>query len=89
MVYASNEWSVYDNGIHCSTLVRWPNKVKPGSNSMALIQYVDVAPTFLAAGGIDSVTIDVNCLDANGNKGFDGRRHGDRVARQYPSRQER
>ncbi len=67
------KWSVYDNGIHCSTLVRWPNKVKPGSNSMALMQYVDVAPTFLAAAGIDPTTIDVNCPDANGNKGFDGR----------------
>jgi len=66
------KWSVYDNGIHCSTLVRWPNKVKPGSNSMALMQYVDVAPTFLAAAGIDPSTIDVNCPDANGNQGFDG-----------------
>ncbi len=67
------KWSVYDNGIHCSTLVRWPNQVKPGSNSMALMQYVDVAPTLLAAAGIDPTTIDVNCPDANGNKGFDGR----------------
>lgn len=67
------KWSVYDNGIHCSTLVRWPNKIQPGSNSMALMQYVDVAPTFLAAAGIDPATIDVNCPDANGNKGFDGR----------------
>ncbi len=67
------KWSVYDNGIHCSALVRWPNKVKPGSSSMAMVQYVDVAPTFLAAAGIDPTKIDVNCPDANGDKGFDGR----------------
>lgn len=67
------KWSVYDNGILCSTLVRWPNRVQPGSTSNALMEYVDIAPTFLEAAGIDPDTIDVNCPDANGNKGFDGR----------------
>jgi uncharacterized sulfatase len=67
------KWSVYDNGIRVSALVRWPGKVKPGSSSDALVQYVDVAPTFLAAAGIDPATIDVGCPDAHGATGFDGR----------------
>ncbi|MCB1278650.1 sulfatase [Prosthecobacter sp.] len=66
------KWSVYDNGIHASALVRWPGKVKPGSSSKALMQYVDVPPTFLDAAGIDPTRIDVSCPDANGATGFDG-----------------
>lgn len=67
------KWSVYDNGIRASTLVRWPGKIKPGSSSDALCQYVDIAPTLLEATGIDSTIIDVGCPDANGDTGFDGR----------------
>jgi N-sulfoglucosamine sulfohydrolase len=67
------KWSVYDNGIRASALLRWPGKVKAGSSSAALMQYVDVAPTFLAAVGIDHMKIDVGCPDAHGATGFDGR----------------
>lgn len=66
------KWSVYDNGIHASAILRWPAKVKPGS-STALMQYVDVPPTFLAAAGIAPTKIDVGCPDAKGATGFDGR----------------
>ena len=67
------KWSVYDNGIRVSTLVRWPGKVQPGTASDALIQYVDVVPTFLAAAGVEPSTVDVGCPDAHGQTGFDGR----------------
>jgi len=67
------KWSVYDNGVRASAILRWPSKVKPGSASEALIQYVDVPPTFLEAAGIDPAKIDVGCPDANGATGFDGR----------------
>ncbi len=67
------KWSVYDNGIHSSAILRWPGKVKRGSSSSALMQYVDVTPTFLAAAGIDPTEIDVGCPDAHGATGFDGR----------------
>lgn len=66
------KWSVYDNGIHASAILRWPGRVKPGSTSTALMQYVDVPPTFLAAAGIDPTQIDVGCPDANRATGFDG-----------------
>lgn len=67
------KWSVYDNGIRVSTLIRWPGHVQAGSSSDALLQYVDVVPTFLDAAGIDPTTVDVHCPDAFGNTGFDGR----------------
>jgi N-sulfoglucosamine sulfohydrolase len=67
------KWSVYDNGIRVSTLVRWPRKVKSGSKSDAMMQYVDVAPTFLAAAGINPGEIDTGCKDAYGSTHFDGR----------------
>jgi N-sulfoglucosamine sulfohydrolase len=67
------KWSLYDNGIRVSALARWPGRIAPGSTSAALMQYVDVAPTFLAAAGIDPAAIDVKCPDALGATGFDGR----------------
>ena len=67
------KWSVYDNGIHCSALVRWPNRIKPGSSSNALMQYVDIPPTILEAAGIDPTGVNVHCPDAQGKTGFDGR----------------
>lgn len=67
------KWSVYDNGIRCSTIVRWPGRVKPGSTTDAMMEYIDIAPTFLEAAGIDPAMLDANCPDAYGNKGLDGR----------------
>ena len=67
------KWLMYDNGIRVATAVRWPGKVEPGSTTDALLQYVDIAPTFLAAAGIDPAEIDTGCPDADGNRGFDGR----------------
>jgi N-sulfoglucosamine sulfohydrolase len=67
------KWSVYDNGIRVATVVRWPGMVKPGSTSGALVQYPDVAPTFLQAAGVDPTAVDTGCPGANGERGFDGR----------------
>lgn len=46
------KWTCYDAGLHSGCVVRWPGKVKAGSKSDALIEYVDVVPTFLEAAGI-------------------------------------
>jgi N-sulfoglucosamine sulfohydrolase len=45
--------TLYEFGIHCPLIVRWPGKVKPGSTSSELISGEDVAPTFLAAAGVE------------------------------------
>lgn len=67
------KWSLYDNGIRIAAFVRWPAHVQPGSTCRALLQYVDVPPTLIAAAGGDPLAIDTGCPDANGHRGFDGR----------------
>ena len=67
------KWSLYDNGIRATTVIRWPGHIKPGSVNAALTQYVDIPPTFLALAGVDPTTIDTGCPDATGYRGFDGR----------------
>lgn len=46
-----NKYTLYDNGVRSAMLVRWPGKIKPGSTSEALVEYVDIAPTFIEAAG--------------------------------------
>lgn len=47
------KWTCYDTGIHAAAVIRWPDVVKPESESDALISYVDVVPTFVElAGGV-------------------------------------
>lgn len=67
------KWTLYNPGIRVAAIVRWPGKIKPGSESPALVQYVDVLPTFIAAAGGDPVKADTGCPDAIGDRGFDGR----------------
>jgi uncharacterized sulfatase len=46
------KWTCYDAGLQSGCIARWPGKVEPGSVSHALVEYVDVVPTFLEAAGI-------------------------------------
>ncbi len=46
------KWTCYDAGLQSACIVRWPGKVEPGSVSDALVEYVDVVPTFLEAAGL-------------------------------------
>lgn len=45
--------SLYDPGSNVPFLVRWPGVVKPGGDSRALLSGEDLAPTLLAAAGLD------------------------------------
>lgn len=47
------KWTCYDTGLQSACIARWPGKVKAGSASDAMIEYVDVLPTFLAAAGAE------------------------------------
>ena len=67
------KWSCYDPGIRVAAIARWPGKIQPGSENAALVQYVDVVPTLIAAVGGDPTKIDTGCPDASGYRGFDGR----------------
>jgi uncharacterized sulfatase len=53
------KWTCYDNGLQSAMIARWPGKVKAGSVSGAMVEYVDVTPTFVdVAGGDLAVELD-------------------------------
>ena len=45
------KWTCYENGLQSACIARWPGHVKPGTTTDAMIEYVDVLPTFLDAVG--------------------------------------
>ncbi|MFT6239628.1 MAG: putative sulfatase [Akkermansiaceae bacterium] len=49
------KWTCYDNGLQTALIARWPGKIKPGTTNPAMVQYLDLLPTFIeAAGGTPS-----------------------------------
>lgn len=53
------KWTCYGNGLQSAMIVRWPGKIKPGMVSNAMVEYVDVTPTFIeAAGGVLDPVLD-------------------------------
>lgn len=53
------KWSCYDAGLQSAMLVSWPGKVKPGTTTRAMVEYVDICPTLVtAAGGTPSESLD-------------------------------
>lgn len=53
------KWTCYDAGVHSACIVRWPGVIKPGSVSDALVEYVDIVPTFVdIAGGKTQAKVD-------------------------------
>lgn len=47
------KWTCYDAGVGTGLVVSWPGHIAPGSKSEALVELIDVMPTFLAAAGIE------------------------------------
>ena len=47
----SGKWSVNEKGLRAPLVIRWPNKIKSGSKSDALLSYVDIMPTILDIAG--------------------------------------
>lgn len=45
------KWTCYDAGIKAGFITRWPAKIKAGTRTDALAQYVDVVPTLYEAAG--------------------------------------
>ncbi|QNN21627.1 sulfatase [Planctomycetales bacterium ZRK34] len=67
------KWTCYDTGLKTMLIVRWPGRVKPGSTTDAMVQYVDILPTLIQAAGGDPTTVDTGLPGApDGGRGFDG-----------------
>ena len=45
------KWTCYDSGLQTALIARWPGNIQPATVSGALIEYVDILPTFLEAAG--------------------------------------
>lgn len=45
------KWTCYDVGVHSAYIVRWPNVVKQYTKSDALVEYIDIVPTFIDIAG--------------------------------------
>lgn len=41
------KWTCYKQGLQSAMLVRWPGKIKGGTQTDAMVEYVDVIPTLL------------------------------------------
>lgn len=59
------KWTCYDTGLQSAFIARWPGKIKPGVVSNAMIEYVDVLPTYIeVAGGKVPAVLDGKSLVA-------------------------
>jgi len=45
------KWTCYDSGLQSAFIARWPGKIKPGAVNKAMIEYLDVLPTYIEAAG--------------------------------------
>jgi N-sulfoglucosamine sulfohydrolase len=48
------KWTCFELGLTSGMIVRWPGTVAAGAKSNALVEYVDVTPTFLDAAGLET-----------------------------------
>lgn len=48
------KWTCFELGLASGMIVRWPGKVQAGATTSALVEYCDVAPTFLDAAGLET-----------------------------------
>jgi N-sulfoglucosamine sulfohydrolase len=58
--FGFGKWTNWDIGLHTALIARWPGRVKPGSETDALVQMADVVPTFIEAAGGDPATYDLD-----------------------------
>src|SRR5262245_17453037 len=45
------KWNAYDAGIRTPLIVAWPGRVRPGTTATAMVAWIDLLPTCLAAAG--------------------------------------
>ena len=46
------KWTCYDTGLQSACIARWPGQIEPATTSDAMIEYVDILPTFLDVAGV-------------------------------------
>ena len=57
--FAHCKWTLYDTGVRSELIARWPGHIAAGSTSSAMIQHVDLLPTWIElAGGKPPASLD-------------------------------
>lgn len=57
------KWTCYDSGLQSACIARWPGKIQAGKENPAMIEYVDLLPTFVdVAGGTPASEMDGKSL---------------------------
>lgn len=51
------KWTCYKNGLQSAMLIRWPGVATEGSQSDALVEYVDIVPTLMDIAGLSIVPL--------------------------------
>lgn len=49
--FPGGKWTCYDKGLQSALIARWPGKIEADSTTDAMVEYVDILPTFVAAAG--------------------------------------
>ncbi|MCW8927049.1 MAG: sulfatase [Xanthomonadales bacterium] len=57
-MFPGGKWTLYDGGVRTAFVVRWPGVVEPGSETDAMVEYVDVVPTLVEAAGATAPDVD-------------------------------
>ncbi|WP_139279622.1 sulfatase family protein [Tangfeifania diversioriginum] len=53
--FSGGKWTNWDLGVHTGLIAKWPGKIKPGSETGALVQFADITPTFVDVAGGEEV----------------------------------
>ena len=52
------KWTTWNTGLHTALIARWPEKIKAGERTDALVQYADILPTLLEFAGAEAEEMD-------------------------------
>ncbi len=76
--FPGGKWTCYDYGLRTQMIVRWPGKIAGGTESDAMIQYVDLVPTLVElAGGFPDLILTGIPNGGGKERGFDGKSFAD------------
>jgi len=53
--FRGGKWTNWNQGVHTGILAKWPDKIKPGTKTDALVQFADITPTFIEIAGGEKI----------------------------------
>lgn len=54
--FSGGKWTNWDLGVHTGLIAKWANKIKPDTETEALVQFADITPTFIDVAGGEKVS---------------------------------